>query len=219
MTRPDPRKLTGFAVASVMAFAAVVNHGMTGSLIAIPFVAFLVWAALRWGRGWIVATACIFGVLAPLYIAKLHYPVLYYPVIGQKIHLTEDVCASDYGVWMVAPWRRPSDPPSARPDCGSMETLPTGTSFVITRVERPGPFMTSYILWAHAEGLRPADAWINVPEEDPVNFVAQAAFDDGRPVTEEAVRERAFFRYPVWLVWFAIPAAGLLLILFVLSRK
>ncbi|MDP9195265.1 MAG: hypothetical protein M3O22_00590 [Pseudomonadota bacterium] len=211
-------------VAAVLALAAVINHGVTDSFVAAPFLAFLVWAVFRWGRVWTVATACVFGVLAPLYAAKLYYPALYYPVIGQKIHLTEDVCATDYGVLIFAKFKGDPENPACIPsapeyDPGAVR-IPAGTVFRITEVGRKGFLLMTYTLRAQAVRGDFKDIYA-IAERDYVfsDKIPVLAFENGHVLTEADVTERPVFFWLSHLLILTVPALALLLVLFVLAKK
>lgn len=81
-----------FAVACVFVYGGAVNLGFSDIFMAIPFILFVIYASVKWGRKYLVSAVLLVAVVAPLYYLKKQHSPIFFPAVGKNFTVSEDVC-------------------------------------------------------------------------------------------------------------------------------
>ncbi|UXR65200.1 hypothetical protein EZJ49_02920 [Bdellovibrio bacteriovorus] len=81
-----------FALAGLFVYGGTVNLGFSDIFLALPFVLFVIYAALKWGRKYLLCAVLLLVVLAPLYYLKKQHSAIFFPATGKHFTVSEDVC-------------------------------------------------------------------------------------------------------------------------------
>ncbi len=200
-----------FWIAFVFAYAGIVNYSKAGLLPALPFIYFMLSAAMRWEGHYMGFLIIALIVGAPLFYLKTQHGPIFHPALGRLYLTTRDVCFNKNRVEDkdgIFHERITVSEPFYKTECVnpaipvlSTQFVPRGLSLKVDSVKVSNSnFDESYIIVTKLD-----DGTLEIQPDEVGNAIQWL---DGRPVTQNDLR-RDWFYLPARLMWW--PKAPLIL--------
>jgi len=190
-----------FCIAALFVFGGSVNYGAFDFIPALPFLAFVVYAALNWRKWYAPAAVVLVLACTGLYCLKKEHGVLFHPALGRTFVLAEDACLRLYQ-YKEESFALANAEPTCRTrpmkDAVKAQALPKGTRLTVDRVTVDnGEFGERYVITARTV--------LSERTRFPLQLIQ---WQDGAPARESDLRRAVFYDAALLMYW---PVAPVLL--------
>lgn len=185
-------KVILFTIACIFVYAGTVNYGGFDILPAIPFIIFMIFAAVKWKNLYLNVTVSLFVVFGLLYFLKTEHGRLFHPALGKEFYFIEDMCLEQTGKVVFA--RLSSEVNTCMPDA----FVSSNTKFRISRISVSNADMgESYLIHAQT----PLGELYLFENND-----KYAVWADGKPVQQSDLRRAIFYKPSQLMYWPMAPS-------------
>jgi len=207
-------KPLAFGIASIFVYGGSVNYGGFDFLPAVPYLLFVLYASLKWRRGYATACALLVLICVPLYVLKRRHGPLFHPVLGKELKTNEDTCltlfkTSGQEFVLMSDIRQNKCDSSSTSDAVRWEVLPKGSKLTVNSVSvSNADFGETYVI--HSK-VALGDISFYTSDQKALYWL------DGKRVEQSDLRREIFY-YPSLLMYWPMAPFLIRSVLFSLFR-